>query len=422
MVYGRPALAAAIGRRVEGEFEVAVAEECGTDGDKFGAGTPAAGGPPESGNSDRRVCPMPSRGAGLSLRYREGAREVWPKDIHNALLAAFEKLSLPRGCWISGEIAIPEGLLGAGLGSSAAVLATAASVLVFASNGFLTQCFSEKKDFSATSAKSRNPSVEIAETQGAWCFDVRDAASFLHPFAQSVVSLAAEADSRVHGKGSGLDATTVVSGGLVCYRPHKAPDGSVQGRFYREDPQGGGAVPRFLREARVALTTRQKNTRSAVACVRALVDSPDPDVSGPAAREIQRIGELTEKAISLAIGGAGGEDVHTDGGARGASCVSERERSFFDLVNRNQESLRALGVSCDEIERAVDWFLAEGWAAAKLTGAGQGGAVLGFGRPGERGVSAEGSALAGELPEGVRIAFEAELGGPGLSFSAERVR
>lgn len=165
----------------------------------------------------------------------------------------------------------------------------------------------------------------------------------------------------------------------------------------------------------MVVTGRRKDTRRAVASVRARVESQDPAVSAAASEEIQRIGELTESVLSLATAGAGGESADGCVSTRKAPCSSDDETSFFDLINRAQGSLRALGVSCDEIETVVSWLRGEGWAAAKLTGAGQGGAVLGFGRPAGRGEDAH------NAPREALLAFETELGGPGLIFSAEKV-
>lgn len=63
--------------------------------------------------------------------------------------------------------------------------------------------------------------------------------------------------------------------------------------------------------------------------------------------------------------------------ARGRAALEVGDESLFAvLLNENQQCLRELGVSCDEIERVLTIAVCAGAEGVKLTGSGDGGALI----------------------------------------------
>ncbi len=146
-------------------------------------------------------------------------------------------------------------------------------------------------------------------------------------------------ESIFHGQPSGMDAATVLSGGVLWFRagppqemlPLRMPE-PLTGAVCIVEP---GA--RTIEMVRQVQQSRELNPTR----VDAIMDE---------------IGGITAQA-----GSALGRDDHQETGA---------------LMLQNHELLGRLGVSTEGLDKAVDFIMGQGALGAKLTGSGGGGAVI----------------------------------------------
>jgi mevalonate kinase len=167
--------------------------------------------------------------------------------------------------------------------------------------------------------------------------------------AATVEAAAMASETEIHGRPSGLDHTVAQRGGF--------------GLFVR----GQGLAP--IRAARpvpivIGHTGKERDTKGRVARVAELL-AEQPDAIQPC---IDRIGALAE---------------------RGARAVEAGDLAALgEAMRQNQEALRALEVSCAEIEHMVGLAEGAGALACKLTGGGGGGCVIALAPGRERDVAA----------------------------------
>lgn len=168
---------------------------------------------------------------------------------------------------------------------------------------------------------------------------IRGLSAFLgHPLdEQTVNQLAYECEKQVHINPSGID-NTVIS--------YEKP------LFFQR-----GKEPEFIQTVKdlhfiLADTGIQKSTRENVAGL-AKFREENPDFVNPRLEEIGELARTARKALLI------GDDILL------ARCV-----------NRNQELLRDLELSCPELDELISIALNSGALAAKLTGGGKGGHML----------------------------------------------
>jgi len=168
---------------------------------------------------------------------------------------------------------------------------------------------------------------------------IRGLSAFLgHPLdEQTVNQLAYECEKQVHANPSGIDNT------VITYE---------KALFFQR-----GKEPEFIQTAKdlhfiLADTGMQKSTRENVAGL-ARFREENPDFVNPRLEEIGELAQTARKAL------LSGDDILL------AHCV-----------NRNQELLRDLELSCPELEQLISMAMDAGALAAKLTGGGKGGHML----------------------------------------------
>ncbi|TVZ40196.1 mevalonate kinase [Alteromonadaceae bacterium 2753L.S.0a.02] len=167
------------------------------------------------------------------------------------------------------------------------------------------------------------------------------AAKFRHELSEAEINqLAFGCEEMAHGSPSGLDNTLATYGGLLSYR--KTADGPQ--RLPVECPN---PIPLVI-----ALSGKKGYTAATVKRV-AEYRAAEPQKYQ---KIFQGIAQLSVQALS-------------------AIANSDFE-TLAGLMNRNQILLREMGVSCSEIEQVIDVALSAGAQGAKLTGSGDGGAVI----------------------------------------------
>ena len=173
-----------------------------------------------------------------------------------------------------------------------------------------------------------------------------------------------------HGNPSGVDAATVISGGVLWFR--KGPPRELL-PLKLERPVGGVVCIVAPGARTIELVSQVRQSRELAS---ARVDAI-----------MERIGELTAEA-GLAL--STGDTVQAGG-----------------LMNENHELLARLGVSTPELDDAVEWLRQHGALGAKLTGAGGGGAVVALMEPEQR------AALWHELESRFPVVLPLNLGAEG---------
>ncbi|HIK02938.1 TPA: mevalonate kinase [archaeon] len=148
-----------------------------------------------------------------------------------------------------------------------------------------------------------------------------------------ILEIAHEAEKIAHGNPSGIDTAVSVFGGTIFYRKG---DAEGLGSSEMQIVVGNTGVPR--------------NTKAVVENVKSRVE--DPRVS----YNLFTISSIVKKARDALLKGS----------------ISD----IGFLMDRNQEYLRALGVSSLEIESMIKIAKDRGAAGAKLTGAGGGGCII----------------------------------------------
>ena len=159
-----------------------------------------------------------------------------------------------------------------------------------------------------------------------------------HPFdLETVNRLAFICETFVHGHPSGIDNTTVTYEKPILFQK--------------------GSEPTILKPSKdlhfvLADSGIRKSTYDTVAQLREeFTQNPDFVQS-----RIEKIGNLVKKA---------------------SPNLTDVNRALqAELINRNQEILRELNLSCPELDRLINLALAHGALAAKLTGGGKGGHML----------------------------------------------
>lgn len=193
-----------------------------------------------------------------------------------------------------------------------------------------------ESDIPAASGLGASAALAVASIRAiAACFDceITD---------QQVNALAYQCEQLAHGQPSGLDNS------LACF-------GGIQ-RFKRAEPgqsiQLSAVRPKASLELLIALSGKKGFTAEAVARVRKQYDADTARY-----QEIfERIGRLSAMGIDTLEQG--------------------RWRDLGELFNQNHVFLRQIGVSCDEIEQVLTIAKANGAQGGKLTGSGDGGAVI----------------------------------------------
>ncbi len=153
------------------------------------------------------------------------------------------------------------------------------------------------------------------------------------PSKMEIFEVAHEAEKVAHGNPSGVDTATAVFGGTI---------------FFRKGEAEGLEAPEM--QIIVGNTGVPRNTKTQVENVKSRVE--DPRVS----YNLFTISSIVKKARETILKG------------------SVNEIGF--LMDKNQEYLRALGVSSVEIENLIKIAKERGASGAKLTGAGGGGCII----------------------------------------------
>lgn len=168
---------------------------------------------------------------------------------------------------------------------------------------------------------------------------IRGLSAFLgHPLdEQTVNQLAYECEKQVHANPSGIDNT------VITYE---------KALFFQR-----GKEPEFIQTAKdlyfiLADTGIQKSTRENVAQL-AQFREENPDFVDPRLGEIGDLAQTARKAL-----------------LDGDNILLAR------YINRNQELLRDLQLSCPELDKLISLAMDSGALAAKLTGGGKGGHML----------------------------------------------
>ena len=153
------------------------------------------------------------------------------------------------------------------------------------------------------------------------------------PSRMQILEVAHEAEKVAHGKPSGIDTAITTFGGTIFFKK-----GEIEGLDAPE--------MQFV----VGNTNVPRNTKEIVEKVKKIIE--DPRV----AYNLFTISSLVKRARDALLRG------------------NITEIGF--LMNKNQEFLRALGVSSVELERLIDIAQGAGAYGAKLTGAGGGGCMI----------------------------------------------
>ncbi len=168
---------------------------------------------------------------------------------------------------------------------------------------------------------------------------IRGLSAFLgHPLDdQTVNQLAYECEKQVHANPSGIDNTVITYEKALWFQRGKEPE--------------------FIQTAKdlhfiLADTGIQKSTRENVAQL-AQFREENPKFVNP---RLEEIGDLAKEARKALLHG----DIHL----------------MAECVNRNQELLCDLELSCPELDRLISLAMESGALAAKLTGGGKGGHML----------------------------------------------
>lgn len=308
VVYGEPALVAAVDLRLRARFEPAG----GADAER---GSEASGSPaPEAEVS----IVLPQLGHETLLRWREIAayaaqvRAGWERFAASPDPAGFARLRGPD----------PAHLVKVALGEA---------VERVGESGGPPLRLEVDSDLPVGSGFGSSAALAVAVGGGYLAWRGRDVP------AGELEALALEVERRQHGTPSGIDAAAAVRGGLVWAER----DGDGELRFRGLRPTGG-----HLARFRVFDTgTPPQSTGEVVAAVRARLDA-EPELR----REIARMGRLTRRFRELLLSDGGGDEV-------------------VEVVRGFERGLEALGVvpgSVREIARAVE----ERRGAAKVSGAG----------------------------------------------------
>lgn len=168
---------------------------------------------------------------------------------------------------------------------------------------------------------------------------IRGLSAFLgHPLdEQTVNQLAYECEKQVHANPSGIDNTVITYEKALWFQRGKEPE--------------------FIQTAKdlhfiLADTGIQKSTRENVAQL-ARFREENPKFVNP---RLEEIGDLAKEARKALLNG--------------------NINLLAECVNRNQELLRDLELSCPEIDKLISLAMESGALAAKLTGGGKGGHML----------------------------------------------
>lgn len=180
----------------------------------------------------------------------------------------------------------------------------------------------------------------------------------LHWPLEKINELAFQAECAFHGTPSGLDNTVATFGGL-CYLSDRDryPCPFSPTRTFLLKKFTAALLPGLPEAVSFVIinTKKDRETKALVAKVRALIEQKPEYYHG-----------LMAKIGAFA--------------AQGYSCLQQKNyQKFGEMMNRNHQYLRELGVSSPELERLVEVTLASGALGAKLTGAGGGGCLLAFG-------------------------------------------
>lgn len=157
--------------------------------------------------------------------------------------------------------------------------------------------------------------------------------------------IAYEIEKLNHGKPSGGDNTVSAFGGLICFYPLSAA--SPKTLKYRKEKL---KIPYFLKNLIIVLTKREGST----------------------AQLIQKVKNLDQNLRKSLI-----EDIGRNAGKLRVVIEKEDFENFKKIINKTQDNLKKLQVSTPKIDGFVEKIRNIG-GAAKLSGAGGGGAVLCF--------------------------------------------
>ncbi len=162
-----------------------------------------------------------------------------------------------------------------------------------------------------------------------------------------------------HGTPSGVDAATVISGGVL---------------WFRKGPPREMVPVRMPRPAAGLVCIVEPGTRTI-----------------ELVRQVRHSYEMNEQRVTTLLDGIG------EITAAAATALGSADFALVgELMDRNHELLMRLGVSTPGLDRAVERLREQGVLGAKLTGAGGGGAVVALVAPEQRHVVI--SQLEGELP------------------------
>jgi hydroxymethylglutaryl-CoA reductase len=150
-----------------------------------------------------------------------------------------------------------------------------------------------------------------------------------------------------HGNPSGLDAATVLSGGVLWFR---------------------NGPPREM------LPIRMPHPAVGLVCI---VEPGTRTIE--LVRQVQHSRELNQQRVDGLLAEIGEVTIQA-GSALGRGDLAQ----VGELMNRNHELLARLGVSTEKLDEAVELLREYGALGAKLTGAGGGGAVLALIDPAQR--------------------------------------